>query len=111
MQIGMVGLGRMGASMVRRLMRARHYCVVYDQDLTKAADLADEGAHRTRSLDEFARALEPVRVVWIMLPAGDVTTGVIRQLAELLQPGDIVVDGGNSHFRGDLISRTVLGRR
>jgi len=109
MEIGMVGLGRMGGSMARRLMRAGHSCVVYDHDPEKVSALARDGARAARTPHELIQMLHHPRVVWVMVPAGDVTFEVIRQFAELLTADDIVVDGGNSHFRDDLVSRTVLG--
>ena len=102
MQIGMIGLGRMGANIVRRLMRAGHACVVYDRDPAPAAALAGDGALARASLDELVAALAPPRVVWIMLPAGAVTEQAIDQLSRLLQSGDCIIDGGNSFWKDDI---------
>jgi 6-phosphogluconate dehydrogenase len=102
MQIGMIGLGRMGANIVRRLMRAGHACVVYDRDPAPAAALAGDGALARASLDELVAALAPPRVVWIMLPAGAVTEQAIDQLGRLLQSGDCIIDGGNSFWKDDI---------
>lgn len=98
MQIGMIGLGRMGANMVRRLMRAGHDCVVHDVNATSVAALAAEGATGTVSIEDFVAGLAKPRCAWLMLPAA--TTGkVVEQLAALMEPGDIIIDGGNSHYR------------
>jgi 6-phosphogluconate dehydrogenase len=98
MQLGMIGLGRMGANMCRRLMRAGHRCVVHDINADTVARLAGEGAIGTQSLEDFVGRLERPRSVWLMVPAAIVeeTLGV---LARLLEPGDVLIDGGNSHYR------------
>ncbi len=108
MQIGMLGLGRMGANMALRLMRAGHECAGYDRDPAKVGDLARSGAQGAATLDEFVAALRPPRTVWVMLPAGDITSGAIRDLAGRLSPGDVVIDGGNSHYSDDQISARTL---
>ncbi|HXO22079.1 MAG TPA: decarboxylating 6-phosphogluconate dehydrogenase [Thermoanaerobaculia bacterium] len=102
MQIGMVGLGRMGANMVRRLLRGGHACAVYDRDPSPVKELAGEGAQGTGSLDELVAALSPPRVVWLMLPAGQVTETAVAALKEKLSSGDVVIDGGNSYFKDDV---------
>jgi 6-phosphogluconate dehydrogenase len=102
MQIGMIGLGRMGANIVRRLMRAGHACVVYDRDPAPAAALAADGALARASLAELVAALAPPRIVWIMLPAGAVTEQAIEALSRLLQSGDCIIDGGNSFWKDDI---------
>ncbi len=102
MQVGMLGLGRMGANMARRLMQGGHQCVVYDRDLAKVDDLEKEGAEGSDSYERFAARLKPPRIVWMMLPAGGTTNQAIHELALLLEAGDIVVDGGNSHYTDDL---------
>ena len=104
MQIGMVGLGRMGANIVRRLERAGHQCVVYDHDPAPGAALAAEGATAASSLADLVTKLDAPRAVWLMVPAG-VTGRVIDELAPLLSPGDAIIDGGNS-FYGDDITRS-----
>jgi 6-phosphogluconate dehydrogenase len=101
MQVGMIGLGRMGGSMVRRLLRGGHTCVVFDLQPAAMAPLANQGATATNSLDEFVRTLETPRVVWLMVPAAVVDTTVL-ELSPHLQSGDIIVDGGNSHFVDDI---------
>jgi 6-phosphogluconate dehydrogenase len=98
MQLGMMGLGRMGANMVRRLMRDRHDCVVYDIDAEAVDNLVKEGAAGAASLEEFVEKLARPRAVWLMLPAA-ITGKVVHQVADLLEPGDIIVDGGNSNYR------------
>ncbi|RLP25949.1 phosphogluconate dehydrogenase (NAD(+)-dependent, decarboxylating) [Mesorhizobium sp. YM1C-6-2] len=98
MQLGMMGLGRMGANMVRRLLRDKHDCVVHDINAAAIADLVKEGAIGAASLEEFVEKLARPRAVWLMLPAA-ITSKVVRQVAELLEPGDIIIDGGNSNYR------------
>jgi 6-phosphogluconate dehydrogenase len=102
MQLGMVGLGRMGANMVRRLMNAGHRCVVYDRDAARTQELAREGATAAAAIDQFISALERPRVVWVMVPAGPPTEEVLAALAERIQAGDILIDGGNSHYKDDV---------
>lgn len=101
MQLGMIGLGRMGANMARRLMRDGHSCVVYDVNAEAVDVLAGEGATGTHSLDDLVAALDTPRAVWMMLPAGYVQD-TLDALLDRLTPGDIVVDGGNSHYRDDI---------
>lgn len=100
MQLGMIGLGRMGFNIVKRLMRAGHTCVVYDPNPKAVADLVKEGATGASSLDEFVQKLQKPRATWIMVPAA-VTDSVINDLSSRLEQGDIVIDGGNSYFRDD----------
>ncbi len=102
MQLGMVGLGRMGANIVRRLMRAGHSCVVYDRDPAPGRALAAEGAQAAESLADLVAGLTAPRAVWIMLPAGTPTEATIEALRALLSPGDVVIDGGNSFWRDDI---------
>ena len=104
MQIGMIGLGRMGGNMVKRLLRGGHDCVVYDRSADALAALGVEGARATTSLDAFVSALQRPRVVWLMVPAG-VVDRVIADLEPLLAENDIVIDGGNSHYR-DSVDRS-----
>jgi 6-phosphogluconate dehydrogenase len=98
MQIGMIGLGRMGANMVRRLLRGGHQCVVYDINQDAVAGLAKEGAIPAASPEEFVAKLEKPRTAWLMLPAA-ITASNVEKLVPLLEQGDIVVDGGNSNYR------------
>ena len=98
----MIGLGRMGANMVRRLLRGGHSCVVFDLNPENVQRSAGEGATGTHSLDEFVRKLERPRIAWVMVPAGDPTERTVMAVAERMETGDIVVDGGNSHFKDDV---------
>jgi 6-phosphogluconate dehydrogenase len=107
MQLGMVGLGRMGANLVRRLMRAGHECVVYDVNAAAVAALAAEGAVGASSLDDFVNRLTVPRAAWIMVPAG-YTGQTVVDLAAHLQPGDIIIDGGNSYYRDDIDRSKML---
>ena len=102
MQIAMVGLGRMGANMVRRLMRVGHECVVFDRRPASVDHLASEGASGVGSLEDLATSLAPPRAVWVMVPAGEPTEEVVRALAGCLAPEDIIIDGGNSYFKDDI---------
>ena len=102
MQLGMVGLGRMGAGIVRRLMRDGHRCVGYDVNEDAVKALAADGAVGSDSLADFAAKLEKPRTAWVMVPAGDITDRTIGQLAEVFESGDVIIDGGNSHYRDDL---------
>ncbi|MFE4921980.1 phosphogluconate dehydrogenase (NAD(+)-dependent, decarboxylating) [Streptomyces sp. NPDC056661] len=110
MQLGMIGLGRMGANLVRRLMRDGHRCVVYDLDREAVQDLEKEGATATSSLHDLVDKLEKPRNVWLMLPAG-VVQSTLDQLAALLDPGDTVIDGGNSYYRDDITRAKQLAPR
>jgi 6-phosphogluconate dehydrogenase len=101
MQLGMVGLGRMGANLVRRLTRDRHRCVVYDVNPKAVKQLEDEGATGAASLQELVEKLEQPRAVWLMLPAA-IVDSTLDQLVPLLAPGDAVIDGGNSYYRDDI---------
>jgi len=102
MQIGVIGLGRMGGNIVRRLTRAGHSCVVYDADPAPGAALAKDGATAVTSLPAMVEALQAPRTVWVMLPAGKITEETIRQLAGLMKPGDAIIDGGNTNFKDDV---------
>ena len=101
MELGFVGLGRMGMNMVRRLQRDKHRVITYDRspDVVKAS--VQEGAAGTTSLRDLVGKLTPPRAVWVMVPAGAPTEGTIRELSGLLQPDDVIVDGGNSHYKDD----------
>jgi 6-phosphogluconate dehydrogenase len=101
MQIGMIGLGRMGANMVRRLMRGGHECVVHDVSVEAVRGVAGEGAVGTSSLDDFVARLHTPRVVWLMVPAAAVNA-TLETLIRRLDAGDIIVDGGNSYYRDDI---------
>ncbi|HXK01675.1 MAG TPA: decarboxylating 6-phosphogluconate dehydrogenase [Verrucomicrobiae bacterium] len=101
MQLGMVGLGRMGANMVRRLLRGGHQCVVFDVSPKAVADMIKEHAIGASSLEDFVRKLEKPRAIWLMVPAGTVDK-TIADLLPLVEPGDILIDGGNSYYVDDL---------
>jgi 6-phosphogluconate dehydrogenase len=101
-QLGMVGLGRMGSNLVRRLMRDGHDCVVYDHTPDHVKSLADEGAEGSDSLADLASKLERPRAVWAMVPAGDITEQVVHDIADQLESGDVIIDGGNSYYRDDI---------
>jgi 6-phosphogluconate dehydrogenase len=102
MQLGMVGLGRMGANIVRRLMKAGHECVVYDVSPDAVSTLAGEGATGSGSLEEFVAALRPPRAAWVMVPAGEITETTVRGLAEHMETDDVIIDGGNTYYRDDI---------
>src|ERR1700691_244580 len=101
MQLGMIGLGRMGANMVRRLMHGGHQCVVWDQNHANVEKLAGEGAPGAATLDDFLKALQPPRAVWLMVPAAAVDTS-LTELSARMESGDIVIDGGNSYYIDDI---------
>jgi len=101
-QIGMVGLGRMGANMVRRLVRGGHECVVFDLNPENAERLAAEGARPALTLDAFAQALTTPRAAWVMVPSGDPTESTVNELAGRFQAGDAIIDGGNSYYKDDV---------
>jgi 6-phosphogluconate dehydrogenase len=108
MQLGMIGLGRMGANLVRRLMRDGHECVVYDVNAEAVKQLEGEGAAGSSALEEFVNKLDKPRAIWIMVPAGYVQD-TLDKLLELVDPGDIVIDGGNSYYRDDIVRSRQLG--
>ncbi|MGW7545834.1 phosphogluconate dehydrogenase (NAD(+)-dependent, decarboxylating) [Streptomyces sp. NPDC054770] len=101
MQLGMIGLGRMGANLVRRLMRDGHHCVVSDVNADAVAELAGEGATGADSLQDLVAKLDKPRALWLMLPAA-IVDSILDQLEPLLEPGDILIDGGNSYYRDDI---------
>ena len=108
MQLGMVGLGRMGAGIVRRLMHDGHRCVGYDVHADVVSALEAEGMTGSSSLEEFAGKLGAPRAVWVMVPAGDITDKTIAALAEVLEPGDVIIDGGNTHYVQDIAHANTL---
>ena len=107
MQLGMIGLGRMGANMVRRVLRAGHTCVVYDRAPQAVADLAKDKATGASSVADLIAKLQKPRTVWLMVPAAVVDQS-IAELAPLLDRGDTIIDGGNSHYVDDI--RRARGR-
>jgi 6-phosphogluconate dehydrogenase len=111
MQLGMVGLGRMGSNLVRRLLPAGHECVVYDVNPGAVEELAGEGATAAGSLDELVAALEPPRAVWVMVPAGQITEQTVGELGERMDAGDTIIDGGNSYYRDDIARAGALSAK
>jgi 6-phosphogluconate dehydrogenase len=106
--MGMIGLGRMGANMVRRLMRGGHSCVVYDLNPDNVKQLAGEGAVGAASLDDFVKKLSKPRAAWVMVPAGAPTEKTVMDLAGKMESGDTIIDGGNSYFKDDVARATAL---
>ena len=98
MQLGMVGLGRMGGNMARRLQRGGHAVVALDLDINKIKELEQEGMSGATDIKQFAAMLQKPRVAWLMVPAGDATESMVNKLAEVFEPGDILIDGGNSNW-------------
>src|SRR5271170_646506 len=107
MQLGMVGLGRMGSNLVRRLMRDGHHCVAYDRNPDVVKSLEADGANGANSYEEFVGKLDRPRNIWIMIPAG-VVQSTLDRLVPLLDPDDIVIDGGNSYYRDDITRAKAL---
>jgi 6-phosphogluconate dehydrogenase len=110
MQLGMIGLGRMGANIVRRLMRNGHSCVVYDRDAKPGKELAGEGATTVGSLEDMVKALQAPRAVWVMLPAGGPTEQTVETLSKLITKGDVIIDGGNSFWQDDIRRGAALNK-
>ena len=108
MQLGMIGLGRMGANIVRRLMQGGHRCVVFDLNPENVESLVKEEAAGAKSLDDFVGKLSKPRAAWVMIPAGSPTEQTVAALAERMEPGDIIVDGGNSYFKDDVRRAKIL---
>jgi 6-phosphogluconate dehydrogenase len=108
MQLGMIGLGRMGGNMVRRLMRNGHQGVVFDLNPANVDALAAEGATGSKSMEEFVKSLSKPRAAWVMVPAGDATETTVMKLAGLMEPGDTIIDGGNSYFKDDVRRARIL---
>jgi 6-phosphogluconate dehydrogenase len=110
-QLGMVGLGRMGSNLVRRLMRDGHDCVVYDVNPDAIKQLEKEGAEGGATLEEFVSKLKQPRSVWVMVPAGEITEKTVQGVAEHLAKGDAIIDGGNTYYRDDIRRAKELGER
>jgi len=110
MQLGMVGLGRMGANLVRRLMKAGHECIVFDVNPESVKALEGDGATGASSLDDFVAKLKRPRAAWVMVPAGEVTGQTVRELAARMNADDVVIDGGNSHYRDDIVRAQALAK-
>src|SRR3954447_13041717 len=111
MQLGIVGLGRMGANMARRLMRDGHEIVAYDVNPDAVSELAGEGATSASSLEDLASKLTTPRSVWIMVPAGEITEQTVDAVAAVLESGDAIIDGGNSYYRDDIRRAAKVGEQ
>ncbi len=111
MQIGMIGLGRMGANMVRRMMRGGHQCVVFDLNSDSVKQLESEGAAGARSLEDLVNRLSKPRAVWVMVPAGDPTEKTVDALSKFMSGGDVIIDGGNSYFKDDVRRSKALAEK
>ena len=111
MQLGMIGLGRMGGNIVRRLMRHGHDCVVFDANAETVAQLGKEGAKTSTSLKNMIEQMPKPRAIWVMLPAGEITEKTIQDLSSALEAGDIIIDGGNSNFKDDVRRAQELAKK
>jgi len=111
MQIAIIGLGKMGGSMARRLLKAGHDCVVFDRDAKTREALAKDGAKDAGSTPDLVGLLEKPRLVWLMLPAGEPTASKVKELADLLEAGDIIIDGGNSFYKDDIQRAGSLAKK
>src|SRR6202162_5293326 len=112
MQLGMIGLGRMGGNIARRLMKHGHSSVVYDKDAKAVGALAADGAVGSGTLEDFVKKLEKPRTAWVMLPAGKITEATIEALSKLMEPGDVIIDGGNTFWQDDVRrGKALKGRR
>lgn len=111
MQLGMVGLGRMGGNMTRRLLRGGHHVIVYDRSSEAVDELIKDGAAGSPTLYDLVTGLEAPRTVWVMVPAGDATERTVGELAELLSRGDTIIDGGNTYFKDDVVRAEKLAAR
>ena len=110
MQLGMIGLGRMGANIVRRAMRDGHTCVVWDVNPESVSELGTEGATGAATMEEFVAKLDKPKVAWVMIPAS-LTGKSVEELGNLMEAGDIIIDGGNSNYRDDVIRARTLRER
>jgi 6-phosphogluconate dehydrogenase len=111
LQLGMTGLGRMGANMVRRLMKGGHQCTVFDLNPENVSNLAKEGATGSSSLDDLVAKLTKPAAVWVMVPAGAPTESTVLALADRLKPGDTIIDGGNSYYKDDVRRSKLVGEK
>jgi 6-phosphogluconate dehydrogenase len=111
MQLGMIGLGRMGGNLVRRLIRDGHDCVVFDVNPAAVTGLEQDGATGASSMADFVIKLTAPRAVWVMVPAGEITSKTIEELASHLEPGDTIIDGGNSYYRDDIRRAKELSKK
>jgi 6-phosphogluconate dehydrogenase len=110
MQLGVIGLGRMGANIVRRLMRDGHACVVFDVNPDAIKDLESEGATGASSVEDFVGKLSAPRAVWVMVPSGEITGKTIEDVASHMEAGDMIIDGGNSYYRDDIARAATLSK-
>ena len=111
MQLGMIGLGKMGSNMAKRLMAGGHSCVGFDVNTASVESLKSEGAQGASSLEELVAMLQPPRVIWCMVPAGELTEKTVLALAELLDENDIIIDGGNSFYKDDVRRAKILAEK
>jgi 6-phosphogluconate dehydrogenase len=111
MQLGVIGMGRMGANIARRLMRGGHACVVWDRDAKAVAEVVKDGATGADDVADLVKRLDAPRAVWVMLPAGGPTEATIAELGGLLEPGDIVIDGGNTFYKDDIRRAKALAEK
>ena len=111
MKIGFIGLGRMGGSMVERLLQGGHEVIAFDRDATAMKAAENRGAVGARSISSLVPALAPPRIVWVMVPAGTITTAVTNEASESMEPGDIIIDGGNSNYRDTLKQAEALKQK
>jgi 6-phosphogluconate dehydrogenase len=111
MEIGIIGLGRMGANIARRLLKQGHNCIVYNRTPAKVAELEKEGAWGATALKDLVAKLPKPRAVWVMVPAGDATEQTVLELADLLEPGDIIIDGGNTYYKDDVRRAQLLEKK
>jgi 6-phosphogluconate dehydrogenase len=111
MQLGVIGLGRMGGNISRRLMKAGHQCVVFDANPKAVKGVEDDGAKGVGSLEEMVKALDKPRAIWSMLPAGTITEETVQKLAGLLEPGDVIIDGGNTFYKDDIRRAKALAEK
>ena len=111
MQLGVLGLGRMGANIVRRLIRNGHECVVYNRSFDKVKELQGEGARGAKTLEELVAGLTKPRAAWVMIPAGEPTEQMVLALANLMESGDIIIDGGNSYYKDDVRRAKLMAKK
>ncbi|MBS4051205.1 MAG: NADP-dependent phosphogluconate dehydrogenase, partial [Methylomonas sp.] len=111
MQIGMVGLGKMGANMVKRLLAGGHQCVGYDVNSANVEAIVNAGAIGAASLQDLVGKLPTPRIVWCMVPAGELTEAAIDALGELMESGDVIIDGGNSFYKDDVRRSEALAKK
>ncbi|MGH9939580.1 MAG: NAD(P)-binding domain-containing protein, partial [Blastocatellia bacterium] len=111
MQLGMIGLGRMGGNMVRRLMRGGHECFVFDLNAESVKQMESEGATGARTIEDLVEKMRKPRAIWMMVPAGDPTEKIVDRLSRFMSGGDIVIDGGNSYFKDDVRRAKLLDEK